>query len=489
MPSSELSRREFVTSAAALAGTALLPAGARAATEPAGKRPNLVFFLAEAQRADASSLAGHPILHTPHQDRIGREGIRFTNAFCTNALCAPARAATLTGMYSRSTGALANEDFHRPLPADIPLFTDLLHQAGYEVAIVGKTHVRNGAEDRYWDYYFGHNAAANNYWNPFYKEGVRGKFGPARQYHGVWADELAVERALQWLERRDSRRPFCLLVWYMAPHAPFYRPRRYLDLYNGIRIPKPPTFDDDLRGYPGKPKSFAAATNKIGTTVFSDTCRSLEEVAKDYYAGLKGVDDLTGRIIGYLEQKQILEDTAILQGSDHGYFLGEWRCYDKRLMHEPSIHVPLMIRYPKRIKPGTVRTEMALDLDIAPTLLDLAGVPIPAHMQGRSLLPLADAPDPDFRREWYYEYYEWPNPEHVRPCQGIRTERYKLIRYVTDPDKFADPQEFELYDLQADPAERDNLYGRPEHAALQEHLTGRLDALRTAVPERAVSGA
>ncbi|HVU33430.1 MAG TPA: sulfatase [Opitutaceae bacterium] len=482
MPST-LSRREFVQSAVALAGTTLLPAAAHATAQPAGKRPNLVFFLAEAQRADALSLAGHPILQTPNQDRIGREGIRFTNAFCTNALCAPARAATLTGMYSRSTGALANEDAHRPLPADIPFFTDLLHEAGYDVAIVGKTHVRNGAEDRYWDYYFGHNAAANNYWNPIYKEGSAGRIGPARQYQGVWADELAVERALQWLERRrDRSRPFCLLVWFMAPHAPFYRPRRYLDLYNGTPIPKPATFDDDLRGYPGKPKSFAEATNKIGTTVFSDTCRSLEEVVKDYYAGLKGVDDLTGRIIGYLERERILDETAILQGSDHGYFLGEWRCYDKRLMHEPSIHVPLMIRYPRRIRPGTVRSEMALDLDIAPTLLDLAGIAIPAHLQGRSLLPLADAPNPDFRREWYYEYFEWPNPESVRPCQGIRTERHKLIRYVTHSEKFADPQEFELYDLQADPGERDNLWGRPGYAALQQELLSRLDALRQAVP-------
>ncbi len=141
-------------------------------------------------------------------------------------------------------------------------------------------------------------------------------------------------------------------------------------------------------------------------------------VVKDYYAGLVAVDENIGRVLSYLEKKNILEDTAIVHGSDHGFFLGEWRLFDKRLMHEPSIRVPLMVRYPKRIPAGTVRDEMVLDTDLAPTFLDLAGVPIPAHMQGKSVLPLAKAPDPSFRKEWYYEYFEWPNPEAVRPCRG-----------------------------------------------------------------------
>ena len=172
-------------------------------------------------------------------------------------------------------------------------------------------------------------------------------------------------------------------------------PRKYLDLYNGMPIPKPATFDDDLKGYPGKPKCFADAQNKIGTTSTSDAARSLEEMAKDYYAGLVGVDENIGRVMAHLEKKNILEDTAILHGSDHGYFMGEWRLFDKRLMHEPSIRVPLMVRYPKRIPAGTVREEMVLDTDIAPTFLDLAGVKVPEHMQGKSLLPLAKAHDPD----------------------------------------------------------------------------------------------
>jgi arylsulfatase A-like enzyme len=199
---------------------------------------------------------------------------------------------------------------------------------------------------------------------------------------------------------------------------------------------------------------------------------------KDYYAGLVAVDENIGRIISYLEKKKLLDDTAIVHTSDHGYFLGEWRMFDKRLMHEPSIRVPMMVRYPKRIPPGTVRSETVLDLDVAPTILDLAGLPIPAHMQGKSMLPLAKAADPSFRKEWYYEYYEWPNPEKVPPCRGIRTERYKLIHYLLEPN------EFELYDLQSDPQETHNLYGVPEFASLQKQLLERLESLRAAVPER-----
>lgn len=201
-------------------------------------------------------------------------------------------------------------------------------------------------------------------------------------------------------------------------------------------------------------------------------------MTKDYYAGLVAVDENIGRVFDHLEKKGILDDTAILHTSDHGYFLGEWRLFDKRLMHEPSLRVPLMLRYPKRVKPGTVRDEMVLDIDIAPTLLDLAGVPTPSHMQGMSILPLASRPEPGFRKEWYYEYYEWPNPEKVAPHRGVRTEQYKLIQYVMDPT------EGELYDLKADPEERTNLYNQPDHATLQTQLTQRLEALRLRVPER-----
>jgi len=473
-------RRDLLQGSLAIAGAAFASSVAPSAllAEPKAKRPNLVFFFGEGQRADALSIAGNPILKTPNHDRIGAEGMLFQNAFCTNALCAPARATVLTGLYSRSSGALSNERLNVPLPSDIPLVTDILREAGYEVAILGKVHIRNGVEDRYWDYYFGHNDPSNNYANPIFKEGRKGKVGPERQFHDVYPDDLTVDRALAWLDEDRGDKPFCLLIWFVAPHEPFFRARRHLDLYRGTVIPKPATFDDDLKGYPGKPKGFIDAENKIGTTPTHPACGSLEGIVKDYYSGLVAVDENIGRVLSYLGKKKILEDTAIVHSSDHGYFLGEWRMFDKRLMHEPSIRIPMMVRYPKRIPAGTVRTEAVLDVDIAPTLLDLAGLPIPAHMQGKSMLPLAKAPDPAFRPEWYYEYYEWPNPEAVRPCRGIRTDRYKLIHYVLDP------QEFELYDLQADPQETKNLYGLSQYASLQKHLLERLEKLRSKLPDR-----
>ena len=473
-------RREFIQDALALAGAAATSAVAvDAHAQPAAaKRPNMIMFLGEGHRADAFSLMGHPFLRTPHQDRIGAEGARFDNAFCTNALCAPARATVMTGLYSRSSGALSNKHEQKPLPADIPMFTDLLHQAGYDVALVGKTHIRNGAEERYWDYYFGHNAATNDYVNPLFKEGRKGEIGPEKTYEGVWPDDLVTDRALSWLQEDRGDRPFCLLVWWVSPHEPFFRPRRKFDRFNdGTRIPKPSTFDDDLKGWPGKPKAFIDAENKIGTITEHLAAGSLEGMAKDYYAGIEGLDDNVGRIFHYLESKNILDDTAIMQSSDHGYFLGEWRLFDKRLMHEPSIRVPLMIRYPKRVTKGTVRKQLVLDIDIAPTLLDLAGVPAPATMQGTSVLPLLhDAKGG--RKEWFYEYFEWPNPEGVAPHQGIRTETHKLIAY-TQGEK-----EHEMYDLRTDPKETQNLWGRPEHAAVQRELLERMDALSAKIPTR-----
>lgn len=261
-------RRDFLQGALAVAGTIATSgiATSSASAQTKTKRPNLVYFLGEGQRADALSLKGHPILRTPNHDRIGTEGMLFNNAFCTNALCAPARAAALTGMYSRSTGALSNEHLGTPLPSDIPLFTDLLREAGYEIAILGKVHMHNGVEERHWDYYFGHNDPGNNYANPLFKEGRNGTVGPQMQYHNVYPDDLTTDKALAWIDQDRGDKPFCILIWFVAPHEPFFRPRRHLDLYNGTPIPKPLTFDDDLKGYPGKPKSFIEAENKVGTT-------------------------------------------------------------------------------------------------------------------------------------------------------------------------------------------------------------------------------
>jgi arylsulfatase A-like enzyme len=466
-------RREFLQGGVAVAGAVLASSMLPVAhAETPGKRPNLLFFHMEGQRWDALSLAGNTILKTPNQDRIGREGVVFKNAFCTNALCAPSRTVTMTGMYSHSTGALDNSTENDLLPADIPLFTDLLREAGYEVAFCGKAHLKNGVRERYWDYYFGFNGPATNYYHPSFYEGRKGKMGGEVTYNNQYADDLATDRALTWLsEKRDK--PFCLILSFNAPHSPFWRPRRYLDLYNGVPISKPSTFDDDLKGYPGKPRAFVEADNKIGTSSDRlDMCRSLEEIVKDYYACIVGVDDNIGRVYSWLEQSGQLDDTVILHTSDHGFFLGEWRFFDKRFMHEPSIRVPAMVRYPTKFRAGTVVNEMMLNLDIAPTLLELAGVAAPERMQGKSFVKLAQGKETNWRKDWLYEYYEYPIYERVRPHRGIRTERYKLIHY------YMDPQEYELYDLQSDPGELHNLYGELAYQTVRQQLWQRLADLR-----------
>lgn len=508
------SRRDFLKSSAGILGAIALgeaPLKTLAADSSAApkQKPNLFIFLGEGLRYDELSCAGHPVVKTPHMDRMAREGMTFRNAFVTNALCLPSRASLLTGMYSHSVAATGNEPTIKgtgissgygdgikhsatgagngPIPHDIPLVTDLLRKAGYEVAHFGKAHIAKGLQDRYWDYYFGFNGRAE-YYNPVLTEGIDGKFSEPKQYEG-YLDDIVTDRALSWMEQKRDK-PFCVILNPFAPHAPFYRARRHLDLYNGLAIPKPATFDDDLKGYPGKPRAFAEANNKIGTTMLGDdNPRSLEEVVKDHWAGVVDNDDNFGRVMDLLERSGKLDDTAVILTSDHGFFLGEWRMYDKRFMHEPSIRVPLMVRYPGMIKAGSSCDEAALNVDIAPTLLELAGVHPPSAMHGRSLVSILKGESPaDWRKDWLYEYFEYPQWEHVRPHRGVRTERYKLIHYhklAAFPDEL---EEFELYDLQKDPGELHNLYGAPGYAALTEQLLKRIAALRNETGDRFEEG-
>jgi arylsulfatase A-like enzyme len=470
--SGKTSRRSFLkTGAMALGSMAVSGDSLRlmGADSPDPARPNFVFFLGEGVRSDEFSSTGNKIVSTPHLDRIVKEGITFRNAFVTNALCLPSRASILTGLYSHETGCIDN--LGRKIPDDVPTIADLLHEAGYEVAFFGKIHIKDGSR-RYWDYFFGFEAAGANYYHPAIIESERGVAKPPRKFDG-YVDDLITERILAWLNRKREK-PFCLFFGFTAPHAPFYRARRHLDLYNGVPIPKPSTFDDDLKGYPGKPLAFREANNKIGTTIlYSDDPRSLEELTKDHYAGVISNDDNAGTIMGALEKAGILDDTVIILSSDHGFFLGEWRFYDKRFMHEPSIRVPLSIRYPRLIRAGQTREEMALNLDIPPTILELGGVKVPDWFQGKSLVPLMKGTAPAaWRKDWLYEYYEYPAFEHVRPHRGVRTERYKLIHY------FLAPEEYELYDLQKDPGELHNLAYDPAYAKLRNQLMNRIEQLR-----------
>ncbi len=444
--------------------------GFAASTNANEQRPNLVVFMGEGLRFDEFSSAGNGILSTPNMDRIGREGFVFRNAFVVNALCLPSRATFLTGLYSHTTGAVSNVE--GTIPSQIKLISDLLHERGYETAFIGKSHVKGALKDHYWDYYFGF-AGQADYYRPVLTEGVRGRYSEPKEYSGEYVDDLLTRKAVEWL-RQKREKPFCLFLWFYAPHAPFYRPKRMVNLFNGVPIPKPATFDEDLTGYVGKAGATANADNQIGSAeVGTDDPRSLEELVKDHYAGVESNDENVGAVMNELERQRTLDETAIILTSDHGFLLGEHHFYDKRLMYEPSIRIPLMVRYPPRIPQGGRSEKMALNLDLAPTMLDLAGIPPPPEMQGKSLMPIAEGkPLSNWRTDWLYEYYEYPGWENVKPCRGVRTERYKLIHF------FLPPEEFELYDLKVDPDEKHNLYGLPQYRELEKELYARLQELR-----------
>jgi arylsulfatase A-like enzyme len=475
-------RRAFLKAGAGALGGVALSSNAPAAQQTqVARRPNLIYMTTDGHRPDALSLNGNRILQTPNFDRIGREGVQFRNSFVTNALCLPSRATALTGLYGHNTGCVDNGD--RAIPADVPLFTDLLRDAGYEVGLFGKAHVRDLGR-RQFDYFFGYPGAATDYFFPVITEGSGGQLGPPTVHQG-YVEDIVMDRAIRWM-RQPRTKPFCMVFWFQSPHAPFFRPRRLLDLYNGIPIAKPATFDDDLKGYPGKPRAFADADDRIGDyTVDSKTknncARSLEEMVKDYYAGIVSADENVGKMFQALTEMGQLDDTAIMFSADHGFFMGEWRKYDRRFMHEPSIRTPMLFSYPRMIRAGSTADQMVTNTDIAPTFLDLAGVQVPKRMQGLSMVPMLKGETPrTWRKDWLYEYYEYPGPHNVRKNRGVRTDRYKFIHY------YEAPEEFEMYDLQTDPGELNNLYGNPQHAGLARDLRKRIDELREETDDRYV---
>ncbi len=447
-----LGRRSF------LAGTAAVMSGMARADH--GKRPNFVIMMTDDQRADAMGCAGHPFLRTPNMDRLAREGLRFRNAFVTNSLCAPSRATLLTGVYSHTHGVIDNKD--RAIKPGLPILPEMLREAGYEVAFCGKSHVSGALRDRKWDYYFGFKGQGR-YLQPLIAEGTDGK---DERYDG-YMDDVVTDHAVAWLKRKHYR-PFCLFLWFKAPHRSWERAPRHADLFKDVRVPVPHTWNDDKSGWPGKPQAFVKADNKFGN---APDVQSFEKVVKDYCSTLTAVDENVGKVLAALKETGALDDTAIVYTSDNGFFLGEWHLYDKRLMHEPSIRVPWLIRYPKRIQPGTVSDAMVLNIDVAPTVLELAGAPRPAHLHGQSTVPLFAGKPTPWRKDWLYEYFEYPAVHSVRKHRGIRTDRYKLIHY------FEEPQEWELYDLLTDPGEERNLAGDRAYAGLRKRLQARMAQL------------
>lgn len=466
-----------------LAAVAVALSHARGADAPRSEKPNadqpnIVVMMTDDQRFDFLSCAGHPFLKTPHMDRIARDGVMFKNAFVTNALCAPSRASLMTGQYSHANGV--RDNMGTRLNAAAPWMPDELRKAGYEVAFVGKSHIPGDLRDKTWDYYFGFRGHGN-YLKPVIAEsGPDGKIGPDKPYEG-WIDDVTTQHAIDWMKRKRDK-PFALFLFFKAPHRAWQPAERNKNLYADAVVKKPALWQDSGQG---KPRAFLQAANMIGQ--YPDT-KDFDGMIRDYCRCLTGVDDNVGKVLKTLDEMKAYDDTAVMYTSDNGFFLGEWQRFDKRFMHEPSIRVPLLLKLPKgKYVWGAGKTpgQMVLNIDIAPTLLDIAGAKAPAAMHGKSVVPLVDevVKDPmpvKWRDAWYYEYFEFPDVSHnVNKQRGVRTEKWKLIHYFEPPFNFR--EEFELYDLEKDPEERVNLANRPAMQATMKELRDRMEQMRKAI--------
>ena len=439
--------------------------------------------------AHAISCYGSKINETPNIDRIAEEGIRFNNCFCTNSICSPSRAAILTGKYNHLNGVKSIND---SFDGRQQTFPKLLQQAGYQTAIIGKWHLGHGghADPTGFDYW---NVVPNqgSYVDPVFIE-----MGERRKVSG-YATDLITDFSIDWMSRRDKDRPFMLMCHHKAPHRPWIPNGKYKQLYEDIDIPEPETFNDD---YANRAQAAAEAKMRIerdmrdevdlkglppeGLTPAEAKSWKYQRYIKDYLRCVASIDESVGRLLDYLDQEGIADDTIVVYTSDQGFFLGDHGWYDKRFMYEESLRMPFLVRYPREIKPGSQTDAMALNIDFPATFLDYAGVSMPEDMQGRSLREIFNGnPPKDWRTSMYYRYWmHLDEYHHVYAHYGIRTHRYKLIYYYAqalgtsgsvDEDL---PPEWELFDLQRDPMELNNVYHDPAYSNIVQELKKELRA-------------
>jgi arylsulfatase A-like enzyme len=493
------------------------------------KRPNILFIMSDDHAAQAISCFGSPLIRTPHIDRIAQEGILFKNSFVTNSICAPSRAVMLTGRYSHVNGLRDNRD---EFDGSQETFPKLLRRAGYETFLAGKWHLKTDPTgfDR-WEVL----VDQGEYYNPVFIEN-----GVERRTAGYVTD-LITDKAINMLQQRDRKKPFCLLMHHKAPHRNWMPSLKHIGAFDSADLPVPETFFDDYAGRPAAAKAdmriadmflsydlklgrgyYGKETGTGGSAPFAANAedawqRELERLnpdqrkawdarislisesfrrsrpsgrdllewkyrryLQDYLACILSVDESVGRMLDTLDQSGLADDTIVIYTSDQGFYLGEHGWYDKRFMYEESLRMPLLLRYPREAGGGRTCTEMVLNLDFAPTLLDFAGVDIPAGMQGRSLRDLIRGIQPgDWRNSLYYHYYEYPHGWHsVMRHHGIRTESYKLIHFYDDADYW------ELYDLEKDTHEIRNLAGDPACAGIVSDLKKAMKKLQLKFGDR-----
>jgi arylsulfatase A-like enzyme len=496
------SRRDFVKALGCVVGTGV-GFGSFLESRSWGQgarsdRPNIIYIMTDDHASHALSCYGSKINRTPNLDRIAAEGMRFTNCFCTNSICAPCRAVVLTGKHSHLNGV---KDNRLKFDGSQQTFPKLLQAAGYETAMIGKWHLKTDPTGfDYWNVLPGQ----GRYYNP-----VMIEMGQRKEYTGYVTD-IITDHALRWLKERRGGKPFCLMYHHKAPHRRWEPGPEHLTLYDDGPIPEPDTLFDDQsgRGRAAKEqdmsiektmnerdlkltpmKNLTPSQKRAWDAAYGPKNRAFEQAnlqgkdrvrwkyqryIKDYLRCIASVDDNVGRLLDYLDEAGLAANTIVVYTSDQGFYLGDHGWFDKRFMYEESLRMPLLVRFPEHIRPGSVNHDIVLNLDFAETFLDYAGVTIPADMQGRSLRPVLAGKTPeDWRRSMYYHYYEYPAVHSVKRHYGVRTRHHKLIHFYHDID------EWELYDLQNDPDEMQSVYDDPAYADVVEELKAELVRLRT----------
>lgn len=487
------------------------------------RRPNIVLIYSDDHASAAVSSYSEELIQTPHLDRLAHEGLRFTSAFCTNALCGPARAVVLTGQHSHINGFLDNRS---SFDATRNTFPKILQKNGYETAVIGKWHLKSEPVGfDFWEILPGQ----GHYYGPEFRtaEGVVTREG--------YNSDIVVDRALDWLENdQDPTKPFMLMCQFKAPHRAWLPGPQEVSLFDDRNMPEPPTLFSDYAGLghaakrqkmsissdmgwhydlkvpplpgvepTGLDKWSATRENRMtpaeiaawnaaydprneafrNSGLLEDTEAGKEgaqraltqwkyqRYIKDYLRCIQGIDRNVGRLLDKLEDMEIAEETVVVYSSDQGFFLGENGWYDKRFMYEPSMKIPLLVRWPGVTGAGVRRGELVQNLDFAPTFLDIAGVNIPDWMQGESLVPILKGHGmPGWRDSIYYCYYGEPT-HNVAAHYGVRTQTHKLLFFPT-------LQEWELFDLKKDPLEQHSVFGEDSYHDIQKELMAELESLR-----------
>ncbi|MDE6651761.1 MAG: sulfatase [Paramuribaculum sp.] len=500
--------------AAAAAIVPLVSCTAAKSAEQAQQKPmNIVYIMTDDHTAQMMSCYDTRYMNTPNLDRIARDGVKFTNSFVANSLSGPSRACMLTGKHSHKNGFVSNEI--SVFDGSQPTFPKYLQNAGYETAIFGKWHLETlpTGFDR-WEVVPGQ----GDYYNPrFIHEN-----GDTIAEHG-YLTNIITEKSLNWLENeRDKNKPFALLIHHKAIHRDWLADTCDLELFEDTNFPVPENFYDDYEGRPAAAAQEMSIAKDLDIIydlkMLNDTVKtplkgtylafigrmdsaqravydafyqpiiddfyaknlSGKELAewkyqrymRDYMKVVKSLDDNVGKVLDYLEEHDMLDNTLVVYTSDQGFYMGEHGWFDKRFMYEESFRTPLVMLLPEGFNRRGDVPEMVQNIDYAPTFLELAGVEVPEDIQGVSLLPLLrDEKGPEeWRDNLYYHYYEYPAEHAVKRHYGVRDDRYKLIHFYNDIDHW------ELYDLQEDPTEMKNIYGKPGTEEVTKRMMAKLKA-------------